>query len=241
MPSSDMILRFHCHISCCSNRRPDMHAHTRHSDPYALQLKTKQVHDLLLRATHGLLRRVGTSDSWHTHCALTINATDAMKHCLLQEIPPQLQQTQPHSPTKSAIVPPSRPPALKVLRSSTSGLVLAVACPAASWPQRWPHPAWRLRHHRPSNDFSCPFALSFLFSCGGIVKTSRSLARSFTTCSTGRWPHFRGPSCLACVWSRIKQMATHSIHPMEQRRRGGLLVPVSGVDEAEGRDREQSR
>ena len=86
MHSSDMILRFHCHISCCSNRRPDMHACTRHSDPYALQLKTKQVHDLLLRATHGLLRRVGASDSWHTHCALTINATDAMKHCLLQEI-----------------------------------------------------------------------------------------------------------------------------------------------------------
>ena len=27
---------------------------------------------------------------------------------------------------------------------------------------------------------------------------------------------------------------------MEQRRRGRLLVPVSGVDEAEGRDREQA-
>ena len=42
---------------------------------------------------------------------------------------------------------------------------------------------------------------------------------------------------ITCVWDRIGQMARHST----QRRSGTkfLLIPVSGVDDVDGRDREQ--
>ena len=42
---------------------------------------------------------------------------------------------------------------------------------------------------------------------------------------------------ISCVSSRVSQMARHS-NPWSKAQ-GGLLVPVSGVDEAEGRDRDQ--
>ena len=43
---------------------------------------------------------------------------------------------------------------------------------------------------------------------------------------------------ITCVWSRIGQIARHST-PRRSGAGEDLLVPVSGVDEAEGRVREQ--
>ena len=42
---------------------------------------------------------------------------------------------------------------------------------------------------------------------------------------------------ITCVWDRIGQMARS--HPTAKWHRGFLLIPVSGVDDAEGRVREQ--
>ena len=88
---------------------------------------------------------------------------------------------------------------------------------------------------------SVDWAVQDVLSCASGSRKAENHAKCVQCGQTGRWrPDWslesikRKIMCLESDWQH-----SQTFHSIEQRRKGGPLVPAKKVDEAEGRDREQ--